>query len=107
MSEFGDGLPPLDERRPFYREACAEWTSKVPEDKEWNPFEVRLIEDRVQRDHQLQTSLLREKGLRELLSRIYMSTASGHDSGFVRLYVARDMFKEIEATFLKAAVTGE
>lgn len=67
MSEFGDGLPPLDERRPFYREACAEWTSKVPADREWNPFEVRLIEDRVQRDHQLQTSLLREKDLQQLL----------------------------------------
>lgn len=46
-------LPPLNDRCPFYAVAGREWSSRVPKDVPWNPFEVRLIEERMQREAQL------------------------------------------------------
>lgn len=50
-------LPELDVNHPYYAEAGREWTTRVPKDFPWCPFEVRLIEERMQRERQLRDLL--------------------------------------------------
>lgn len=62
-------LPPLGDIH-LYAEAGREWTSRVPADAVWNPFEVRLIEDRMKREVQLKAALDRAEAAEAELAKI-------------------------------------
>jgi hypothetical protein len=90
--EAGDGLP----------------TVKLPPIEDtFGLGAVPVAEALRQRTDQLKASLEREGRLRDLVNRVYLSTASGFGDGHIRISLRLDLFKEIEAVVVKAAVTGE
>jgi hypothetical protein len=69
MNQDKQKLPPLDPNNSrHYAEAGAEWNTRVSKDAIWNPFEVRLIEERMQRERQLLAALAENAELKAQLA---------------------------------------